>query len=109
MRMPRRQTPRTRLAACSLLILLAVSRPLWAQLPAETFNGGRAFGDLKQLVSYGPRPAGSAAQAQSRSWIIAQLKQTGATVEEDSFTAATPVGQIPMTNLIAKLPGTGSK
>src|ERR1019366_4204589 len=99
----------TRLAACSWLFLLAISRLLWAQGSAATFNGGRAFGDLKQLVSYGPRPAGSAALAQSRSWIIAQLKQTGATIEEDPFTASTPVGEIPMTNLIARFPGTESK
>jgi len=64
---------------------------------------------LKHLVSYGPRPAGSAALAESRRWIIGQLKQTGAEVEEDSFTASTPVGAIPMTNLIAKFPGTESK
>ena len=30
-------------------------------------------------------------------------------VEEDSFTASTPVGAIPMTNLIAKFPGAQSK
>ena len=34
---------------------------------------------------------------------------TGAQVEEDSFTASTPVGAIPMTNLIAKFPGAQSK
>ena len=50
-------------------------------------------------------PAGSPALAEARRWIIAQLKQTGAQVEEDSFTASTPVGAIPMTNLIAKFPG----
>src|SRR5208337_671472 len=61
------------------------------------------------LVSYGPRPAGSPALAESRRWIIAQLKDAGAQVEEDAFTASTPVGQIPMTNLIAKFPGARSK
>ncbi len=65
--------------------------------------------DLKHLVSYGPRPAGSPALAEARRWMIAQLKETGADVEEDSFTASTPVGAIPMTNLIAKFPGEQSK
>jgi Zn-dependent M28 family amino/carboxypeptidase len=92
-----------------VLLLLAVPRWLGAQAPAETFNGARAFADLKHLVSYGPRPAGSPALKEARGWIIAQLKQTGAEVEEDSFTASTPVGQIPMTNLIAKFPGSESK
>ncbi|HXW14672.1 MAG TPA: M28 family peptidase [Terriglobia bacterium] len=103
--MPKRQANRPRLAVCSFLLLLAVPNWLVAQGPAGTFNGGRAFEDLKHLVSYGPRPAGSPALAEARRWIITQLKETGAEVEEDSFTASTPVGAIPMTNLIAKFPG----
>jgi Zn-dependent M28 family amino/carboxypeptidase len=70
------------------------------------FNGGRAFEDLKHLVNYGPRPSGSAALDASRRWIISELKATGAQVEEDSFTGDTPIGPIPMTNIVAKFPGT---
>jgi Zn-dependent M28 family amino/carboxypeptidase len=91
------------------LLLLAVPHRLSAQAPAETFNGARAFADLKRLVDFGPRPAGSPALVESRRWIIAQLKDAGAQVEEDAFIASTPVGQIPMINLIAKYPGTQSK
>jgi glutaminyl-peptide cyclotransferase len=69
------------------------------------FSGGRAFEDLKRLVAFGPRPPGSPALADSRRWIIQQLKTTGAQVEEDSFTAVTPIGRLPMTNVIAKFPG----
>jgi Zn-dependent M28 family amino/carboxypeptidase len=97
------------LGACSLLLLFSVPYRLCPQGPQGSFNGGRAFEDLKHLVSYGPRPAGSPALAQSRRWIISQLKQTGAQVEEDSFAASTPIGEIPMTNVIAKFPGTQSK
>ena len=74
-----------------------------SRIPA--FQGSRAFGDLKRLVEFGPRPPGSKALAESRRWITGQLKQSGCEVEEDSFVADTPVGQIPMTNLIAKIPG----
>jgi glutaminyl-peptide cyclotransferase len=69
------------------------------------FNGGRAFDDLKRLVEFGPRPPGSKALAESRQWIIRQLQQSGCEVEEDSFVADTPVGSIPMTNLMAKVSG----
>jgi len=93
-------------AASGLLLFFAISTRFYAQ---GSFNGGRAFEDLKHLVSYGPRPAGSSALAESRRWVISQLKQTGAPVEEDSFTASTPIGEIPMTNVIAKFPGTRSK
>src|SRR5580700_6746850 len=92
--------------AASGLLLLTSSPQLFAQ---GSFSGGRAFEDLKHLVSYGPRPAGSPALAESRRWMISQLKQTGAQVEEDSFSASTPLGDIPMTNVIAKFPGTQTK
>jgi Zn-dependent M28 family amino/carboxypeptidase len=69
------------------------------------FNGGRAFEDLKRLVAFGPRPAGSKALAESREWIKRRLQQTGARVEEDSFEASTPLGNLPMVNVIAKFPG----
>ena len=80
-----------------------------AASPPAGFDGARAFADLKHLVSYGPRPAGSPALAQSRSWIEAQLKAAGAQVVEDSFTASTPIGEIPMTNILAEFPGSQSK
>lgn len=82
--------------------------PAKAAAPAASsigFQGDRAFQDLKHLVDFGPRPPGSKALAESRQWIIRELKADGCAVEEDSFVASTPVGQIPMTNLIAKIPG----
>ncbi len=77
---------------------------LWA---ADTvgFNGGRAFQDVKRLVAFGPRPSGSKALSEARSWIVGELQRAGWQVEKDSFVATTPLGDIPMTNLIAKLPG----
>jgi glutaminyl-peptide cyclotransferase len=86
----------------------------WAALPmaaaeAPGFDGGRAFEDLKRLVALGPRPSGSKALALSRQEILRQLNLAGVQAEEDSFTAATPLGNLPMTNLIAKIPGTRSQ
>ncbi len=70
-----------------------------------SFNGGRAFEDLKRLVALGPRPSGSPALAKARAEILRQLKQAGVTAEEDHFVAASPFGSVPMTNLIARIPG----
>lgn len=108
--MPSRESRRLRfVGACGVVLLLAVACPLRAQGGGASFNGGRAFEDLKKLVSYGPRPSGSKALADARRWMIFELKQTGAQVEEDTFTASTPAGMIPMSNIIAKFPGTKSK
>jgi glutaminyl-peptide cyclotransferase len=72
---------------------------------AGGFSGGRAFEDLKRIVALGPRPAGSAALARTRQEIKQQLKLAGLTAEEDNFTASTPLGPVPMTNLIVRIPG----
>lgn len=70
-----------------------------------SFDGARAFEDLKHLVAFGPRPAGSEALAHARSWIESELAQSGLRAEEDRFTAATPAGNIAMKNLIVRIPG----
>jgi Zn-dependent M28 family amino/carboxypeptidase len=72
---------------------------------AYAFNGGRAFADLEHLVSYGPRPVGSGALEASRAWMIGQLEKSGCKVVQDRFVGQTPVGNIPMVNLIAEIPG----
>src|SRR5262249_40121722 len=45
---------------------------------------------------------------QSRDFIAGELHAAGATVVLESFTASTPLGAIPMTNLVAKIPGSSS-
>jgi Zn-dependent M28 family amino/carboxypeptidase len=69
------------------------------------FDSSRAYEDLRQQVGFGPRPAGSAALAQCRQYILAQLKAAGITAREQAFDADTPVGRIRMVNVIATIPG----
>ncbi|HEY6291449.1 MAG TPA: M28 family peptidase [Terriglobia bacterium] len=76
-----------------------------ADLNLPPFDGARAFEDLKHLVSFGPRPAGSPALAKAREWMKSQLAASGLKVEEDTFTASTPVGNLDMANLIVRIPG----
>ena len=85
------------------------SRPNTAAVGLEgEFDASRAFADLMHLASFGPRPPGSRALEQSREFIVGQLRSAGATVVRDSFTASTPVGPIPMCNLVVKIPGASS-
>ena len=78
-----------------------------AQAPAasQAFDSGKAFEHLKQMVALGPRPAGSAALKLTRAYITRQMAASGLTVTEQTFTADTPVGKVPMVNLVVKLPG----
>ena len=78
-----------------------------AQAQGEVaFDSARAYEHLRQIVSIGPRPAGSPGSARTRDYIIAQLKALGVTAAQQSFVAKTPIGEIPMANIIATLPGT---
>ncbi len=88
--------------------------PLAAPLPADAappasetggFDGARAFDHVAKLVAFGPRPAGSAALGRAQEYIKGQLRGFGCGVDEDSFTAQTPVGPIAMKNIVAKVPG----
>lgn len=98
-----------RLASIGALLLTAAAC-LGAQAPATApapaaFTSARAWEDLRQMVAIGPRPAGSAALRQTRAYITRQISALGLKVEEQPFTADTPVGKVDMVNLIVRLPG----
>jgi Zn-dependent M28 family amino/carboxypeptidase len=75
--------------------------------PEQTpgFDSSRAWEHLRQMVALGPRPAGSAALRETRSYIARQLAAFGLTVQEQPFSARTPNGTVEMVNLILRLPG----
>jgi glutaminyl-peptide cyclotransferase len=72
---------------------------------AATFDSGKAWEHLRQMVAIGPRPAGSPALRQTRAYITRQISAIGLTVQEQPFTAQTPAGAIQMVNLVVRLPG----
>jgi glutaminyl-peptide cyclotransferase len=71
--------------------------------PAPPFDGDRALQYVKEIVKFGPRPLGSANHKKVEDYIKARLK--GDDVEDDIFTADTPVGKFPVHNIVAKYPG----
>ena len=70
-----------------------------------SFDSSRAYEHLRQVVGFGPRPAGSPAIERTREYIIEQLKAAGVPVVRQAFVAKTPIGEIPMVNLVATIPG----
>jgi hypothetical protein len=71
--------------------------------PPPAFDGDRAMQYVKEIVKFGPRPLGSAAHKKVEDYFASRLK--GDQVEDDIFTADTPVGKFPVHNIIAKFPG----
>jgi len=105
------------LAGAGLLLIGACTdRPSAATPPAlaevaqtapasSGFDGTKAWEHLRQMVAIGPRPAGSPQLRQTRAYITRQLSALGLTVQEQPFTATTPIGRIDMVNLVVRLPG----
>lgn len=73
--------------------------------PAMSFDSSKAWEHLRRQVAFGPRPAGSAALAQCRRYILDQLKAAGIEAREQAFVAQTPNGPINMVNVVATIPG----
>ena len=69
------------------------------------FESSRAYEHLRQIVNIGPRPAGSPGIERAREYIVEHLKTIGVPVTRQAFVAKTPIGEIPMVNLIATIPG----
>jgi Zn-dependent M28 family amino/carboxypeptidase len=98
---------RVLLSALSGMAVLAMVAGLSVNAAAPpAFDGGNALEHVRQLVSLGPRPPGSAALDQARQYMRAQLAQSGVRVTEQAFDAETPVGRVPMVNVRATIPGT---
>jgi glutaminyl-peptide cyclotransferase len=71
--------------------------------PKPDINGNHVMQYVKEIVAIGSRPVGSPGHARLEQYILSRLK--GADVEQDKFTAQTPVGKFPIDNIIAKFPG----
>jgi len=71
--------------------------------PLPTIDGARAMQYTKEIVKFGPRPLASANHKKVEDYLDSHLK--GDLVEDDVFTADTPVGKFPVHNIVAKFPG----
>jgi Zn-dependent M28 family amino/carboxypeptidase len=78
-------------------------------MQAAEFSGAEALAFTRRAVSFGPRPAGSAQIQELQAYILGELKALGCRVIQDDFTASTPLGQIPMKNILAHFPGKSGK
>lgn len=85
------------------------SPPETAPPPSQTggFDGNRAFDFTSKLVAFGPRPPATDAIHRTQDYILSEVKSFGCQVDTDDFHSQTPVGEIRMKDIIAKVPGSG--
>ena len=82
----------------ALLILLAPPT-----LHAQHFNGAKAFDYTREFVSIGPRWPTGPNHAKAEAWLRAHFQHDQ--LEEDAFSADTPIGNVPLRNFIVRFPG----
>ncbi len=84
------------------VLALLLFAPLAA--PAQPhFNGAKALEYARQFVAIGPRWPTSPGHAKAEEFLRSQFKHDQ--LEEDTFTADTPIGPVPMRNFIVRFPG----
>jgi hypothetical protein len=71
------------------------------------FDGAKAYDQVAKFVSFGPHPSGSDAIRNVQSYLHTELASYGCKVEDQAFNAPSPMGTLPMKNIVAKIPGTG--
>ena len=84
-----------------ILVSLLVAAPLAA--PAQHFNGAKALEYTRDFVSIGPRWPTSQGHTKAESFLKAHFQHDQ--LEEDTFTADTPIGPVNMRNFIVRFQG----
>ena len=84
--------------ALALLLLAPLAAPAQAH-----FNGAKALEYARQFVSIGPRWPTSPGHVKAEAFLRNQFRRDP--LEEDAFTASTPIGPVPMRNFIVRFPG----
>jgi glutaminyl-peptide cyclotransferase len=96
----RARTPALRLQFAALF-LFVLYFPVLAQ--AQHFNGAKAYEYAREFVAIGPRWVGSPGHAKAEQFLRSHFEHDQ--LEEDSFTANTPIGMVSLRNFIVRFSG----
>ncbi len=80
-----------------------------AVLTAKDFSGARAMEFTRRATAFGPRTPNTPANRSLQAYILAQLRTTHCQIVEDPFTAQTPLGPVPMKNILCRFAGSSGK
>lgn len=89
-----------RSAFLAWLILILLAAPAFAQ---PHFNGARALDYAREFAAIGPRWPSSPGHAKAEAYLRSHFQKDH--LEEDAFTADTPVGAFPLRNFIVRFQG----
>jgi glutaminyl-peptide cyclotransferase len=82
--------------------LLSLAMPACSTSLHDAFNPQQAYAYCAEIAGFGERWPGSPGHTKTGSLIHEVLEKDGAEIESDDFVATTPVGSIPVHNIIGK-------
>ena len=88
-------------SAFAFLFALLVPFPAAAQ----HFDGTRAYEYAREFVAIGPRWPTGPGHLKAEAYLRNHFQRQHDQLEEDTFTADTPIGSVPMRNFIVRFPG----
>jgi glutaminyl-peptide cyclotransferase len=83
--------------------VLCAHTPHASASSGQAFNGQRAYDYAREFVSIGPRWPTSPGHTKAEAFLHARFQHDQ--LEEDAFTADTPIGPVNMRNFIVRFPG----
>jgi glutaminyl-peptide cyclotransferase len=89
-------------AAAGALLLASLAVPVSASAQPH-FNGGKALEYARELVAIGPRWPTGPGHVKAEAFLRSRFQHDQ--LEEDAFTASTPIGPVAMRNFIVRFPG----
>ena len=69
------------------------------------FDGQRAYQYVADIVAIGPHSAGTDGSHRVQAYIVGKLKSFGCPVDQEDFHTPSPIGNVAMENIVAKVPG----
>ncbi len=91
-------------AAAAVILLASLAAPKTG-LAQQHFDGEKALEYARAFVAIGPRwPTGSG-HVKAEAFLRSHFQRAHDQLEEDAFTADTPIGPVPMRNFIVRFPG----
>ena len=90
--------------ALALTVLLLVCGSLTARAQ-QHFDGAKALDYAREFVAIGPRWPTGPGHVKAEQFILSHFERDRDQIEQDKFTADTPIGAVPMCNFIVRYPG----
>ena len=89
----------------SLFLSNSCTKKEFLLFPSSSFDATRAYAEIKDLVTFSPRDAGTPNGKKAAEHILSRLKSFGVEAQIQSFIAQTPQGTKTMYNVIGSIKG----